>query len=189
MPMFEYVPVCALLGVPDSLPVVVLNVGPGGLVGDAERERLALGVLRRRRERVSAARLTDVGGVPEIVGGWFVPRPVVLTVIENGASELAFEPSVTEMMMFDERADLAAGRSCRQASRRRVERQPRRLIHDAEVQRVSARVAAPWAGSCTRTTDRSDGGAPEDLGGVLVRWRPRESRTRAARASLCRRSP
>jgi hypothetical protein len=75
MPMFEYVPVCALLGVPDSLPVVVLNVGPGGLVGDAERERLALGVLRRRRERVSAAGLDEVGGVPEIVGGWFVvPR-------------------------------------------------------------------------------------------------------------------
>ena len=32
MPMFEYVPVCALLGVPDSLPVVVLNVAQAGLL-------------------------------------------------------------------------------------------------------------------------------------------------------------
>ena len=31
MMMFEYVPVCALLGVPDSLPVVVLNVAHAGL--------------------------------------------------------------------------------------------------------------------------------------------------------------
>ena len=55
MPMFEYVPVCALLGVPDSLPVVVLNVAHAGLFADAERQRLALRVLRRRRERVGAA--------------------------------------------------------------------------------------------------------------------------------------
>ena len=32
IPMFEYVPVCALLGVPDSLPVVVLNVAQAGLL-------------------------------------------------------------------------------------------------------------------------------------------------------------
>jgi hypothetical protein len=44
--------------------------------------------------------LTDVAGVPEIVGGWFVPPPVVLTVIENGASETFFEPSVTAIVMF-----------------------------------------------------------------------------------------
>ena len=31
MAMFEYMPVCALLGVPDSLPVVVLNVAQAGL--------------------------------------------------------------------------------------------------------------------------------------------------------------
>jgi hypothetical protein len=44
--------------------------------------------------------LTEVGGVPEIVGGWFVvPEP--LTVIENAGSAALDAPSLTLMTMFE----------------------------------------------------------------------------------------
>ena len=100
--MFEYVPVCALLGVPDSLPVVVLNVAQAGLFVMLNVSVLPSGSLRGRRERVRAPVFTDVGGVPEIVGGWFVPLPEALTVIEKRRERRVPPlPSLTLMMMFE----------------------------------------------------------------------------------------
>ena len=55
--MFEYVPTSAAAGVPDSRPVVVLNVAHAGLVLDAERERVAVGIGRRGHEAVRARRV------------------------------------------------------------------------------------------------------------------------------------
>ena len=95
-------PVCALLGVPDSLPVVVLNAAQAGLFVMLNVSVLPSGSLAVGVNAYATPVLTDVGGVPEIVGGWFVVPPEVLTVIENGASDAVPPlPSLTLMMMFE----------------------------------------------------------------------------------------
>ncbi len=84
--MFENVPVCALLGVPDSLPVVVLNAAQAGLFAMLNVSVLPSGSRAVGVNAYATPVRTEVGGVPEIVGGWFVV-PEVLTVIENAGSE------------------------------------------------------------------------------------------------------
>ena len=51
--MFEYVPARADVGVPDKRPFAAAEGRPSRFVGDAERERLAIRIGRRRLERVS----------------------------------------------------------------------------------------------------------------------------------------
>src|SRR4029079_13320474 len=100
MMMFEYVPVCALLGVPDSLPVVALKVAHAGFllmlnVSVSLFASFAVGV---NEYRLPAT--TDFGGVPLIVGAELpVPEP---TVIEKPGSD-ALIPllSVTGRMIYD----------------------------------------------------------------------------------------
>src|SRR5688572_19156645 len=83
MPMFENVPTFAAVGVPANRPVAVLKVAQVGRfvmlkVSVPPSGSLAVGV---NAYAVPAA--TDVGGAPEIVGGWF---GAALTTIENDAS-------------------------------------------------------------------------------------------------------
>ena len=101
MRMFENVPVCALLGVPDSLPVVVLNAAQAGLFAMLNVSVLPSGSRAVGVNAYATPVRTEVGGVPEIVGGWFVVPPEVLTVIENAGSEAVATPSLTLMMMFE----------------------------------------------------------------------------------------
>jgi hypothetical protein len=99
--MFEKVPVCALLGVPDSLPVVVLKAAQAGLLAMLKVSVLPSGSRAVGVNEYATPVRTEVGGVPEIVGGWLLlPEPV--TVIENGGSEaLPPRPSLTLMRMFE----------------------------------------------------------------------------------------
>jgi hypothetical protein len=100
MTMFEYVPVCVLLGVPDSLPVVVLKAAQAGLFAMLKVSVLPSGSLAVGVNAYATPVRTEVGGVPEIVGGRFVV-PEVLTVIENAGSAALATPSLTLMMMFE----------------------------------------------------------------------------------------
>jgi hypothetical protein len=94
MTRFEYVPVCAVAGVPCNWPVLLLNVAHGGVVLMLKLNvvpgfgSLAVGV---NVYGVPAATL--VAGVPEITGGVFV------TVIENAASAVDANPSLTPIAM------------------------------------------------------------------------------------------
>ena len=99
MRMFENVPVCALLGVPDSLPVVVLNAAQAGLFAMLNVRVLPSGSRAVGVNAYATPVRTEVGGVPEIVGGWFV---VPVTVIENaGRDVIPPLPSSTLMRMFE----------------------------------------------------------------------------------------
>jgi hypothetical protein len=99
--MLENVPVCVLLGVPDSLPVVVLNAAQAGLFAILNVRVLPSGSRAVGVNEYATPVRTEVGGVPEIVGGWFVVPPEALTVIENAGSEAVATPSLTLMMMFE----------------------------------------------------------------------------------------
>jgi hypothetical protein len=99
--MLENVPVCVLLGVPDSLPVVVLNAAQAGLFATLNVRVLPSGSRAVGVNEYATPVRTEVGGVPEIVGGWFVVPPEALTVIENAGSEAVARPSLTLMMMFE----------------------------------------------------------------------------------------
>ena len=107
MMMFEYVPVCALLGVPDSLPVVVLNVAHAGLFVtlNASVSPFASFAVGVNEYRLPAT--TVFGGVPLIyVSELLVPEP--LTVIEKlGRFVLMPLLSVTRMMMLENVPTLA----------------------------------------------------------------------------------
>jgi hypothetical protein len=98
--MFENVPVCALLGVPDNRPVVVLKAAQAGLFVMLKVSVLPSGSRAVGVNAYATPVRTEVGGVPEIVGGWFVV-PEVLTVIENAGSEALATPSLTLMTMFE----------------------------------------------------------------------------------------
>ena len=127
MLMFEYVPVCALLGVPDSLPVVVLNVAQAGLFVMLNVSVLPSGSFAVGVNAYATPVLTDVGGVPEIVGGLFVVPPEVLTVIEK-RREGCGPASAVAHADDDVRigADVGGGRRGRQLAHRPVEDQPAR---------------------------------------------------------------
>ena len=101
MVMFEYVPVCALLGVPDSLPVVVLNVAQAGLFVMLNASVLPSGSFAVGVNAYATAcldgRRRRAGDRRRLVRG----PPEVLTVIENGGSDALATPSLTLMMMFE----------------------------------------------------------------------------------------
>ena len=101
MRMFENVPVCALLGVPDNRPVVVLKVAQAGRFAMLKVSVLPSGSRAVGVNEYATPVRTEVGGVPEIVGGWFVVPPEALTVIENAGSEAVATPSLTLMTMFE----------------------------------------------------------------------------------------
>ena len=94
MTRFEYVPVCAVAGVPWSRPLVESNVAHGGVALMLKLNvvpgfgSLAVGV---NEYGVPAGTL--VAGVPEITGGVFV------TAIENAASGVDARPSLTRITM------------------------------------------------------------------------------------------
>jgi hypothetical protein len=91
---FEYVPVCAVDGVPWRRPLVESNVAHGGVVLMLKINvvpgfgSLALGV-----NEYGSPAATLVAGVPEITGGVFV------TAIENAASGVDARPSLTLITM------------------------------------------------------------------------------------------
>src|SRR6185503_4277074 len=83
MPMLANVPTLAVVGVPCSRPVAVLNVAHAGRlvilkVSVPPSASLAVGV-----NEYAVPAVTDEGGTPLIVGGWF---GAALTTIENAAS-------------------------------------------------------------------------------------------------------
>ncbi len=95
--MPEYTPAAAACGVPDSRPVLVLNVAQLGrfwmlYVSVSPSASAPLGW-----KVYAEPALTLVAGVPEIVGARFA---AALTVIANGASDTpAASPSLTVMTM------------------------------------------------------------------------------------------
>lgn len=98
--MFEYVPTCALVGVPDKRPVDVLKLAHAGLleilnVNESPFASFAVGV-----KAYALPTPTDVEGVPEMVGAVLLVEPEV-TPIANAGSEVVALPSLTRMTMFE----------------------------------------------------------------------------------------
>jgi hypothetical protein len=96
-----WVPPYAELGVPDSLPVDVLNVAQAGLpemlnVSGSLFASLAVGV-----KLYAAPTATDVAGVPLITGGVFVVPVDDVTVSVNDASDAEELPSDTLILTPD----------------------------------------------------------------------------------------
>ena len=109
IPMFEYVPTSPASGVPERRPVLVENVAHEGSfaienVNGSSSASFAVGVNEYRTPS-----RTEVGGVPEIVGGVFGES---VTVIVNAASESVSSPSLTLMEML-EKVPAAVGVPCR----------------------------------------------------------------------------
>jgi hypothetical protein len=96
--MFEYVPICASVGVPLRRPVEVLKDTHAGLfemlkVKESPFESLAVGV-----NEYAEPTPTDVAGVPEILGA-VLDVEAALTVIEKVGSDVVVLPSLTRMRM------------------------------------------------------------------------------------------
>ena len=88
--------VCAALGVPCSAPVLILNVAQVGRllilnVSVPPSGSFAVGV-----NAYAVPTVAVVGGVPEIVGGWFA----ALTMIENAGNDADALPSLTLITML-----------------------------------------------------------------------------------------
>ena len=92
--MPEYAP--ALAGVPESLPVVVLNVAHVGLFWMLYMSVSPSGSAPDGWKLYAEPAITLVAGEPEIVGARF---GAALTVIVKGASESVALPSLTVMTM------------------------------------------------------------------------------------------
>ena len=98
--MFEYVPICASVGVPLRRPVEVLKDAHAGLfemlkVRESPFESLAAGV-----NEYAEPTPTEVEGVPEILGALLEVEPA-LTTIENAGSDVVARPSLTRIWMFE----------------------------------------------------------------------------------------
>ena len=118
-----------------------------------------------------AAGLTDVGGVPEIVGGWLVPPPVVLTVIANGASE-ALPPlaagDADDDVLSTCRPFALVGNVATAGTLDLVEHEPRRLDSGSSSASVSPFASVAVATKLYQTPGLAVvGGVPETLGGAI----------------------
>jgi hypothetical protein len=107
--MFEYVPTSPAAGVPWRRPVLVEKVAHEGSlvienVSGSSSSSFAVGVNEYRMPS-----RTEVGGVPEIVGGVFGES---VTVIVNAGSAAVSSPSLTLILMFAN-VPAAVGVPCR----------------------------------------------------------------------------
>lgn len=98
--IFEYEPACALLGVPESRPVEVLNVAHDGLfemlnVSASPFASLAVGV-----KLYALPTPTDVVGVPEMRGAELLLLEPAVTVIEKADKAALVLPSLTRIKML-----------------------------------------------------------------------------------------
>ncbi len=98
MTMFEYVPTCVVVGVPDTLPVEALNVAQFGLFVMLKVSVSLFASIAVGWNAYATPTVAFVGGVPEIVGAAFE-----LARIENAGSELVLAPSLTLIWMFVQR--------------------------------------------------------------------------------------
>ena len=91
------------MGVPDSLPVDVLNVAQEGRFWMLNVSLSPLGSLAVGVKLYAAPVRTEVGGVPLITGGELPPPPDVddCTLIENAGSEAVAVPSLTLITMLE----------------------------------------------------------------------------------------
>jgi hypothetical protein len=98
MTMFEYVPVCAGVGVPLSSPVAMLKVAQDGLLAIEKLSVLPAAPLATGVNAYACPATTDVAAVPLIVGG-VGDAAAAAIVIANEGSETVVVPSVTLIKM------------------------------------------------------------------------------------------
>lgn len=97
--IFTPLVVPVVLGVPLSLPVLVLKLAQDGLFAMANVSVLPSGSFAVGVNEYAVPTLTEVGGVPLMVGGRFVPVLAGLTSSVNAGRDTFVVPSVTEMVM------------------------------------------------------------------------------------------
>ena len=95
--MFENVPTLALPGVPDSRPVVALNVAHEGRLAIVYDSVWPSGSTPTGVKEYAVPTVAEAAGAPVIVGARF---GVAVTVIEKAGSEVLRDPSDTVMTMF-----------------------------------------------------------------------------------------
>jgi hypothetical protein len=93
--MLEYVP--ALVGVPDSSPVTLLNVAHAGGLATVKRSGSPFASLAVGTKLYWRPAAMDVRGVPEMTGATFLR---LVARIENSSAELELVPSLTVMRML-----------------------------------------------------------------------------------------
>jgi hypothetical protein len=99
--MFEDVPSCESVGVPESLPFEVLNVAQEGRFWMLNVSASPLGSLAVGVNAYAAPATMDVGGVPLIVGAPVPPLPEARTVSVKAGSEAVLRPSLTLITMLE----------------------------------------------------------------------------------------
>ena len=87
------------VGVPESCPVLVLKVAQDGLPEIEKVSVLPLGSVVVGVKLYALPAITEVGGVPLMVGGPPPPPELAFTVIEKLGSEAELDPSPTEIEM------------------------------------------------------------------------------------------
>jgi hypothetical protein len=100
MAMFAYEPASVATGVPDSLPVLVLNVAQAGLPVMANVSGSPFASEALGWKAYAWPTVTAVAGEPVMVGAVLDDVGAVFTVMLKGASDLFAFPSLTLMMMF-----------------------------------------------------------------------------------------
>src|SRR5512138_1394323 len=95
--MSANVPTFATSGVPVNLPSVGLNVAQAGRLRIENVSASLFGSLAVGLNVYAAPATTDTAGVPEIVGGPFVPDDVLLTVRSKAGNSVCCLPSDTQM--------------------------------------------------------------------------------------------
>jgi hypothetical protein len=105
MTMFENVPTCVDVGVPDSCPVTLLNVAHTGRFWMLKPSVSFSASAALGRKLYACPTLAEVDGVPLIVGALFDEST---TVIVNGVSPALTLPSLTRIWMLEYVPTLAA---------------------------------------------------------------------------------
>ena len=95
--MPDCVPACSLVGVPERRPVAMSKLAQAGRPVIENVSGCLSGSLAEGVKAYDCPALTELGGVPLMVGGVLTPT----TVIENGASEVLACPSLTLITMLE----------------------------------------------------------------------------------------
>jgi hypothetical protein len=99
MMMLPYIPSCAVVGVPVSAPVEILNAAQAGLFWTENDSALPLGSLAVGTNEYADPAVTLPGGDPEITGGGDVADPPPETVMLKAGSDAEPYRSWAEMTM------------------------------------------------------------------------------------------